>query len=176
MLDFPSFCWCRQIPGFRWEKRAVKDECGCHFCRDQCKNQTHCWCFALFYVLYCFLLPSSQSSAARKLKKKKVLTNSSWGSRVSIFAVDPRDKKLPPAAVPRPLLNAVSHSLHKFLHGWGNLEGPAIPKQRTGLAGRFAAASFVFKLFISRSLFPPTLLNCYTAFVFLSCRKTEKSV
>lgn len=52
--------------------------------------------------------------------------------------------------------------------------GPTIPEPRTGLAGRFAAACFVFKLFISQSLFPPTLLNW--TFIFLSCRKTAKSV
>lgn len=118
-----SFCWCRQIPGFRWERQAVRDESKCHFCRDQCENQTHCWCFGLFHVLYCLLLPSSHSSASRKLKKKKVLTNSSWGSRVSIFcwSKKKRQKSAASGSTTPPPERCLSHSL--LPREWGNRQG-----------------------------------------------------
>lgn len=82
------FCWCRQIPGFRWERQLSGTRAGVTFDEINARIKPTAD-VSVSYVLYCLLLPSSHSSAARKLKKK-VLTNSSWGSRVSIFTIDLR--------------------------------------------------------------------------------------
>lgn len=155
-----SFCWCRQIPGFRWERQAVRDESKCHFCRDQCENQTHCWCFGLFHVLYCLLLPSSHSSASRKLKKKKKCWQTAREGVECLFSVDPRrrDKNPQPPAAPRPLLNAVSPTLcHHESEGTVRAGDPRAKNRPSRALRRHLLSSN----FISHSLFSPALLNCF---------------
>lgn len=166
-FSFP-FCWCGQIPGFRWERQAVRDESKCHFCRDQCENQTHCWCFGLFHVLYCLLLPSSHSSASRKLKKKSADKQLVRESSVYFLLIQEEETKIrslrqhhAPSWTPSLPLSATTRVREP--------SGPVIPEPRTDLAGRFTATSCLQTLFPT----PFFLLHCWTAFIFLSCKNLQ---